>query len=58
MTVLDVQESIATVWKALHAYRSTAIHEGEPQHDNDWSDICTAMAHIQELLNCEEEIDE
>ena len=56
--MLDVQESISTVWQALHAYRSIAIHEGEPQHDNDWSDICTAMAHIQELLNCEEEIDE
>ena len=40
-----------TIWNALHAYREDCIPEGTPEYDNEWSDICTAMAWISEALS-------
>lgn len=37
-----------TIWNALHSYRETCIPEGDEQYDDEWSDICTAMAWIDE----------
>ena len=39
------------IWNALHEYRENNIPEGNPEHDDQWSDICTQMAWISEDLN-------
>jgi hypothetical protein len=51
---------IVTVWNALHGYREDCIPEGRDygSYDRQWDDICTAMARIQEDLNCEEQTDD
>lgn len=41
------------IWAALHAH-----HEENPTHfeenPDEWGDICTAMAYIQEEIGCPE----
>ncbi len=37
-----------TIWDALHGYREDCIPEGDGAYDDQWSDICTAMAWIRE----------
>ena len=54
----DIRSAIDTIWDALHAYREDCIPESDPMYDDQWSDICTAMAWIQEDLNAMEETDE
>jgi len=51
------REHIEVIWDALYAYREDLIPEGDPQYDEIWSDVCTAMAWIQEDLGVEEEVD-
>jgi hypothetical protein len=46
----DVEAILETVWEALHAFREDCIPEGDPAYDDQWSDICTAMAWITEDL--------
>ena len=46
----DVKEQLQTVWAALEAYRSDLIPEGDPDYDEKWNNICTAMAVISEDL--------
>ncbi len=46
----DIDEQLAIVWAALEAYRADLIPEGEPAYDEEWNDICTAMAVIEEDL--------
>ena len=45
------------IWEKLHCYQedciSTSMHR-----DEEWDEICTAMAWIQEELGCEEEMDD
>ena len=55
--MIDIQDAIKTVWLALEGYRENCIPEGDADYDEEWSDICTAMAVIQEDLNQMEEID-
>ncbi len=47
---LDPMTWLETVWTALHGYRDDCIPEGEPTYDDHWSDICSAMAWIEEEL--------
>jgi len=44
----DTQEILETIWQALEGYRENCIPEGDSQYDEQWSDICTAMAWITE----------
>lgn len=46
----DLESILDTVWQALEGYRENCIPEGNPDYDNEWSDICTAMAWIEEDL--------
>lgn len=46
----DTESILETIWEALHGYRENCIPEGEQQYDDQWSDICTAMAWIEEDL--------
>jgi hypothetical protein len=39
-----------TIWDALFKYRDNCIPEGDAKYDAEWSDICTAMAWLQEEL--------
>jgi hypothetical protein len=52
--MIDIKDSIDTIWQALHAYREDCIPEGDEAYDEAWGDICTAMAVIQEDLNLKE----
>ena len=46
----NTQQSVGVVWEALHAF-------SDVYDDEQWGEICTAMAWIQEALGCEEELD-
>ena len=46
----DIDEQLAIVWAALEAYREFLISEGDPENDEIWNNICTAMAVINEDL--------
>jgi hypothetical protein len=52
----DTESWLETIWSALHAYRND--REGNPNYDEEWSDICTAMAWIEEELNAPDDDDE
>ena len=51
--MIDIQDAIKTVWLALEGYRENCIPEGEESYDEEWNDICTAMAVITEDLKLE-----
>jgi hypothetical protein len=57
MTRNDLDSILETIWQALEGYRENCIPEGQADYDDQWSDICTAMAWIQEDLNHQEEIE-
>lgn len=46
----DKQSWIDTIWDALQAHRETNIPEGVTEYDEQWDEICTAMAWIAEEL--------
>ena len=52
--MIDIKDSIGTIWQALHAYREDLIPEGDEAYDAEWDNICTAMAVIQEDLDAKE----
>lgn len=42
---------LQVVWLGLEGYRETCIPEGlEESYDQEWQEICTAMAWIAEAL--------
>tara|TARA_R110000851_G_scaffold47513_2_gene115351 strand:- start:1479 stop:1649 length:171 start_codon:yes stop_codon:yes gene_type:complete len=47
---LDPQSWTETVWDALQCFREDCIPEGEEMYDEQWEDICTAMAWIEETI--------
>ena len=60
MTDLHAQDARSwtnTIWGALHDYRENSIPESDPTYDDQWGDICSAMAWIQEALGVPEETD-
>jgi len=48
---------LETVWDALGGYREDCIPEGEEMYDEEWDDICTAMAFIREELGLPDEVE-
>lgn len=52
----DPESWLETIWQALHAYREDCIPEGEKFYDDEWSDICTAMAWIREEMGLPDEV--
>jgi hypothetical protein len=46
----DLESILETIWLALEGYRENCIPEGDEQYDEEWGDICTAMAWIKEDL--------
>ena len=50
----DRQTWMETIWDALFAYRDNCIPENDAAYDAEWSDICTAMAWLEEELELSE----
>ena len=46
--------ALTTIWSALHDYRENSIPESDSRHDDQWDDICEAMAAIHESLNIDQ----
>jgi len=46
----DVESMLEVIWTGLCGYRESCIPEGTKEYDEEWSEICTAMAWIQEDL--------
>jgi len=38
------------IWQTLHEFREVQIPEGDIYNDQEWDEICTAMAWITEAL--------
>jgi hypothetical protein len=51
------RNSLELIWNALSFYREHGIPEGSQEYDNEWDEICTTMAWIQEDLGLKEETD-
>ena len=51
----DPHSWLETVWEALHGFREDCISEGDQDHDEQWDDICTAMAWITEAITEEDD---
>ena len=47
-------EALKIVWDALHMARENCISEGIPENDEQWDDICHAMAIIHETLEIDQ----
>jgi len=50
---MNIDDALKVVWEALHGFREDCISEGDFHYDEQWDDICTAMAALQETLNKE-----
>ena len=48
---IKMEDSLQIIWDVLHSYREDCIPEGDLFYDEQWDQICTAMAHIHEALN-------
>ncbi len=46
----DTKTWISRIWETLHEFREVQIPEGFVDHDQEWDEICTAMAWITEAL--------
>lgn len=55
---LDEESWLSTIWDALEDYREKSIPEGEVAYDQQWDDICSAMAWIREELNLPDEVEQ
>jgi transcriptional regulator of met regulon len=53
--MMDINSQLETVWDALHGFREDCISEGDPMHDEQWDEICEAMARIMEELGVKHE---
>jgi hypothetical protein len=60
MTALHAADSetwLETIWTVLHSHRETCIPEGvDTAYDEEWDEICTAMAWIREALGLPDEV--
>ncbi len=53
LTRSNTESWLDTIWDALQGYREDCIPEGDEMYDEQWDDICTAMAWAQETLQNE-----
>tara|TARA_Y100000114_G_scaffold11641_1_gene9282 strand:+ start:492 stop:671 length:180 start_codon:yes stop_codon:yes gene_type:complete len=51
MTEQEKKNALSIVWDALHGFREDLIPEGQDKmYDDQWDEICGAMANITEEL--------
>ncbi len=55
-TANDPESWIETIWTALEAFREDCIPEGNTAYDDQWNDLCDAMAWIREGLDLTDEL--
>jgi hypothetical protein len=55
MIYVDLENQLDTIWEALHDFRCEVIPEGNGAFDEQWDNICYAMAVIKENLEISEE---
>jgi hypothetical protein len=53
VTSSNPQSWLETIWYALHMARENCIPESDPDYDNQWNNICEAMAWLTESLGLE-----
>ncbi len=53
----DIEKQLEIIWDALHSYREDCIPESDPSYNEEWEDICLAMAVIREDLGLCDEVD-
>jgi hypothetical protein len=53
--MIDIKNAMRIVWEALETYRENCIPERNKMHEQEWDDICTAMAAIRENLSEEKQ---
>lgn len=53
----DPASWLSTVWDALQGYREDCIPAHDPTYDEEWGDICSAMAWISAALGLPDETD-
>ena len=46
----DTKQAIRVVWQALGGVRESLLPEGQPEYDEQWDEITTAMSWIQNEL--------
>jgi hypothetical protein len=59
---MEAKSALATVWEALHEFRDICIPEGQgwimpkgqDSNDDQWDDICEAMAFLHESLGVDQ----
>lgn len=54
---LDYKSWIECIWDNLHDFKENGFPESEPMPDEQWDDICTAMAWIEEELESVNNLD-
>ena len=50
---MNIDDALKVIWNVLHGFREDCIPEGDLQYDEQWDEITTAMAVLQETLNKE-----
>ena len=50
---MSIDDALKVIWNALHGFREDCIPEGDLHYDEQWDEITTAMAVLQETLNKE-----
>ena len=51
----ELIKSLSSVWDVLHMAREDCISEGIKSNDEQWDEVCEAMAKIHEALNIKHE---
>ena len=46
----QIEEHFETVWRMLDAAREDLIPEGDEGYDQQWDDVCHAMAVLKEAV--------
>ena len=52
-TNFDAVQSLNFIWEKLHGYREDCIPASNPDYDEEWDDICTSMAWIEDACDVE-----
>lgn len=50
-------DHLETIWEALACHRENNIPEGHGPHDDEWNDICHAMAVLREATGLPGEVE-
>tara|TARA_Y100001972_G_C7471434_1_gene240021 strand:+ start:216 stop:413 length:198 start_codon:yes stop_codon:yes gene_type:complete len=52
-----MEDDLKVIWDALHSFREDCIPEGDFMYDEQWDEICTAMARVHKALGLEPPLD-